>query len=193
MSKIIIQQSLSLDGYSAGPNTSMNNPLGQQGETLHDWMFDPTVDVELTQTLNTEILNTAGAFILGRTMFDIGIHFWSEGTFPAPCFVMTHRAHEAVLAKSGHFTFATDGVEQALVRAKNAAGDKPVIIMGGATTAQQFIKAGLVDEMRISIVPVLLGQGVHFFDQIGAGLINLEITKVVSAAKATHVYYRFAQ
>lgn len=193
MGKVILQQSISLDGYSAGLNTSPDHPLGLHGETLHDWMFNPAgdVDVDLTRELNAEFLNSAGAFILGRTMFDIGIQLWSEDTFPAPCFVVTHRPHEPVIAKSGQFTFIVDGIEQALASAKAAAGDRSVVVMGGATTAQHFIKAGVVDEMRISIVPILLGQGVRFFDHIGARQMKLEILRVVHAAKATHAYYRF--
>jgi dihydrofolate reductase len=193
MARVIVQQSVSLDGYSAGHNTGLDHPLGEKGDLLHDWMFDPTVDVELNRELSSETLNVPGAFILGRTMFDAGIGLWDTGTFLAPCFVVTSRPHEAVVAKSGQFNFVVDGIEQALISAKAAAGDRPVMVMGGATVAQQFIKARLVDELRIALVPVLLGQGVRFFDHLGTDTANLEVIRVISATRATHLYYRFAK
>lgn len=190
MGKVIISQSISLDGYSAGLNTSRQHPLGERGELLHDWMFNPVGDVELIRKFHAEILNDSGAFILGRTMYEIGIHLWDEGTFPAPCFVVTHRPHESVAAKSGHYTFVTEGVVHAVASAKAVAGAKPVTLMGGATSIQHFLKAGLVDEIRIALVPLLLGQGVRFFDQIGTDLVKLEIVNVINEAKATHLHYR---
>ena len=132
---------------------------------------------------------TTGAVVLGRRTFDVGLGKWEDTPYPVPSFVMTHEAREPLIMKSGTFTFVNDGIASAIEQAKAAAGHRNVNLMG-ADIAQQAIRAGLVDEIQLNLVPVLLSDGVRLFDSIGAEPIELEITRVIEAPGVTHIKYR---
>jgi dihydrofolate reductase len=189
MSKVIADLSMSLDGFIAEPNVSVEVPMGEGGERLHEWLSEGGVDAEIAR----ELSETAGATVVGRRMFDVGVEEWEDTPYPVPCFVLTHEQREELTMKSGTFTFVTDGIESALEQAKEAAGEKDVIVMGGANIVQQFLRAGLVDEMSLHLVPVLLGDGVRLFDGIGNELIELESTRVIDSPGVTHISYRIVK
>jgi dihydrofolate reductase len=202
---------ISLDGFVAGPNPSEQDPLGEGGVQLHDWAFELAawraphgreggVVNESTPIVEGWQANV-GATIMGRSMFGGGPGPWGadpwqgwwgeEPPFHTPVFVLTHHAREA-LAKDGGttFHFVTDGVEPALAQAQEAAAGKDVALGGGADVARQYLSAGLIDELRLSVVPVLLGSGTRLFDAgAGAGLA-LEQVQAVHAPGVTHLVYR---
>jgi dihydrofolate reductase len=188
---------ISADGFSAGPDQSVDNPLGVGGERLHEWMFaegERPADADAVAA----ILAGNGAYIMGRNMFGPIRGEWDEewtgwwGDNPPyhqPVFVLTNYAREPVTMEGGTtFTFVTDGIESALKQARAAAGDKNISVAGGAGTVQQFIRAGLLDELNVHIAPVILGQGERLLDDIGGTV--LEQVKVTSSALATHITYR---
>ena len=189
MSKVIADLSMSLDGFIAEPNVSVEVPMGEGGERLHEWLSEGGVDAEIAR----ELSETAGATVVGRRMFDVGVGEWEDTPYPVPCFVLTHEQREELTMKSGTFTFVTDGIESALEQAKEAPGEKDVIVMGGANIVQQFLRAGLVDEMSLHLIPVLLGDGVRLFDGIGNELIELESTRVIDSPRVTHISYRIVK
>jgi dihydrofolate reductase len=180
MSKILLRFSISLDGYAAGPDVSMAEPMGIGGERLHEWMFDGRQDVERPEL---------GAVVLGRRTYDIGVPHWGGDTpSPVPCFVVTHRAEPKRQMKTNAFSFATS-VESAIAEARVAVAGGDILIMGAAI-AQQALAAGLVDEIRLHIVPVLLGGGTRLFDHIGSSQIEFDATSVRAAAGVTHLTYQ---
>jgi dihydrofolate reductase len=160
MGQVVIDVSVSLDGYMAAPNDRAGNGLGDDGMRLHNWMFD---DPTVFDRIYGDLTNETGAVVMGRRTFDNAIPEWG-GNGPlgdVPSFVLTHRP--APVGTDTVFTFVSDGVESAHSRAQAAAGDKRIGVMGGET-AQQFIAAGLVDELRVHVVNVLLGGGRRLFD-----------------------------
>jgi dihydrofolate reductase len=193
--------SVSLDGIGAGPNPSAAEPMGAGGERLHAWMpfYDPDqaptagdpaageVDARMVQEL---FAAAKGAVVLGRRTFDLGLEPWGGTPFPAPCFVLTHEARDDLVTKTGTFAFVTDGIASAVDRAKAAAGDNDVLVMGGPTVARQALRAGLVDEIRLHLVPVLLGAGSWLFEDLGPEPIELEPTEVVASPAVTHQRFR---
>ncbi len=188
MGKVIADQSISLDGFTTGPNVSVASPLGDGGECLHQWMSSSPENVKVRD----EPFQTAGAFIVGRRMFDVGIGPWGDDPpFHAPVFVVTHRTHEP-LPKAGGTTyfFSTGGVADALAQARAAVGHKDVIVFGGAHTIGQLLEARLLDELRIHLLPVLLGDGTRLF--AGAQLTPTQLvrTRVVTAPDVTHFTFR---
>ena len=188
MAKVTLNMSMSLDGFIAGPNVGVELPMGEGGLRLHDWLFNSSaseVDAEVEQ----EMFAMTGAVVLGRRTYDVGVGPWGDVPFPVPCFVLTHEDREEIVKKSGSFTFVTDGIESALQRARAAAGEKDVRLMG-ADIAQQFLSAGLLDEIQINLVPVLLGDGIRLFDHIGAERIELESTRVIESPSVTHLRFR---
>ncbi len=187
MQKVIASVSLSLDGYSAGPNTSVKNPLGEGGERLHAWKFPPHGnDPEIME------FNPEGAVIIGRNMFNAGEQPWGENPpFHLPVFVLTHESRETLVKEGGTtFTFVSDGIESALRQAKAAAGDKDVAVGGGAHAIQQYLKSRLLDELEIHVVPVVFGSGVRFFENTGSEHIELERTRVMVSPGVTHLWFR---
>jgi dihydrofolate reductase len=208
--------SMSLDGFIAGPNMSPDQGLGEGGERLHEWAFatesfreshgDSGGERGTDSEVLEEMLGAAGAIVIGRNMFGGGTGPWGEDKewgdepwegwwgdeppFHRPAFVVTHHEREPLLKGETTFTFVTDGIESALEQAQAAAGDKTVALGGGADVAQQYLKAGLLDEMQIHIAPVLLGQGVRLFDGLGPDDIDLEIDRVIESPAVTHVRYR---
>lgn len=187
MTKLVLPFSISLDGFVAGPGVSVAEPMGEGGEPLHDWMFKSQngVDAEMAREQHARV----GAVVLGKRTFEVGLEPWGDTPYPVPCFVLTHEEREPLAMKSGTFTFVNDGVESALRQAKAAAGGKDVVTMG-ADTAQQYLTAGLVDEIVLQLVPVLMGAGMRLFDNIGREHIELVATRAVQTPHVTHLAFR---
>ena len=193
---------MSLDGFVAGPNAGPNNPLGDGGMRIHRWVYDlegwrerqslqggkTNPDDEVSR----ETYDRTGAFVMGRRMFDEGEVGWPDPPpFRAPVFVLTKRAREPWVRQGGTtFTFVTDGVESALEQARAAAGEKDVLVSGGANTLGQFVEAGLLDELQIHLAPVLLGEGVRLFEGIDPENVELERMRVIDSPRVTHLRYR---
>lgn len=188
MRKVILDMSMSLDGFIAGSNVGVELPMGEGGLRLHDWLFNTSAS-EVDAEVEREMSATTGAVVLGRRTFDVGVGQWGDVPFPVPCFVLTHEDREELVKKNGTFTFITDGIKSALQRAKAAAGEKDVRLMG-ADIAQQFLRASLLDEIQINLVPVLLGDGIRLFDHIGTEQIELESTRVIESNGVTHLRFR---
>jgi dihydrofolate reductase len=188
MQKLSLHLSMSLDGFVTGPNVGAEHPLGEDGERLHDWMFDRKTEADAE--VRDEIDSSTGALIIGKRMFDLGFEPWGDPPpFGKPVFVLTHERREPLPMQGGTtYVFASDGIEAALDEARAAAGDRDVGLWGGADVAQQYFQAGLLDELDLHIVPMLLGGGIRLFD--GVGRTDLEQTRVIETPAATHVRYR---
>lgn len=188
MRRVIAEQSVSLDGFSAGPNVRVDNGLGDEGERLHDWMFRDARGVEIRE----EMLRGAGAFVMGRRMFDVGEGPWGDDPpFHAPVFVITHRPKDPVVKRGGTtYAFVTGGVTEAVAHAKAAAGDRDIAVVGGAETIRQAYRAGLLDELRIHLVPIFLGAGTRLFERLTLQDPALEPAGVEVSAGVTHLAYR---
>lgn len=185
--------SVSLDGYVAGPDVAVDNAMGTGGEALHAWMFaspqDP-VDREVAATMFST--DAMGAVLMGRRTVDVGLGHWGDdGTFGVPCFVVSHNAREPITKGSTTFTFVTDGLESAVEQARAAAGGKDVEVMG-ADLSRQLIGAGLIDELDITLVPIVLGGGATLFGGLPAAAARFEQLDVRSSATVTHLRYRVA-
>jgi dihydrofolate reductase len=184
MGNVVIDMSMSLDGYIAAPNDNPKQGLGEDGMRLHNWAFD---DPSVFERVYGSLVEETGAVIMGRRTYDNSIAAW-EGKGPlgeVPCFVVTH---SPPASSAPVFTFVTDGIERALAQAREAAGDKRIGLMG-ANIDRQFLAAGLVDEIRIHLVNVLLGGGRPLFDQLPQR-IELEQTGVSQTDGVTHLEYR---
>ncbi|PZG16443.1 dihydrofolate reductase family protein [Nonomuraea aridisoli] len=186
MGKVVLDVSMSLDGFTAGPNVRADEPMGDGGERLHEWMAgegpDGAVDIDVRRQVDAAV----GATVIGRRTFDLGVGPWGGTPWPGvPSFVVTHRIREDLLGDNGG-TFAFDGLEAAVRRAKDAAGDKVVLVLG-ADVARQLLRAGLLDEVHIHLVPLLLGAGTPLFAGERAELIPKG--KPVTGA-VTHLSYR---
>jgi dihydrofolate reductase len=188
MGKVVLDMSMSLDGFIAGVNVGREYPMGINGENLHTWLFSSPRD-KVDADVEREMFANTGAVILGNRTFEVGVDLWGDVPFPAPSFVLTHKGRETLVKKSGSFTFVTDGIESALQQARAVAGDKNVRLMG-ADVAQQFLTAGLIDEIQINHVPILLGDGVRLFEQLGIENRQLEKDRVLDSPHATHIRYR---
>jgi dihydrofolate reductase len=212
MARVTTDISMSLDGFVAGPNQTLEHPLGEGGEQLHEWVFGlaswrerhgleggtSDADSEVVQ----ETLDRTGATVMGRRMFSGGAGPWQddpnadgwwgdEPPFRTPVFVLTHHARETVTKAGGTtFTFVTDGIDVALEQAQAAAGGKDVAIAGGASVIQQALEAGLLDELQIHVAPVLLGGGVRLFGDLGTEGIKVESSRVIESPGVTHLRYR---
>lgn len=187
MSKVVVDVSMSLDGFIAGPNVGVESPMGEGGLRLHEWLFEASeggVDAEIAR----EMSRSTGAAVIGRRTFDVGVGVWNDTPFAAPCFVLTHEVMDERPEKSGTFVFVAD-VESAFRRASEAAGEGCVRLMG-AEVSRQFLEAGLVDEVRIQVAPVLLGAGTRLFDHLGIGPVELRRTRVVGSPRVTHLWFR---
>lgn len=203
MSKVILELSVSLDGFIAGPNDSPENGLGDGGDHLFKWYSSGDTDFPLPGTdmvfkvsrasagfLRPNWLNI-GASVIGRRTFDIAGGWGGNppGGVGAGHFVLTHTVPQEWTKPGSPFIFVTDGIESAVEKAKQTAGEKNVDLMG-ASIAQQCLKAGLLDEIQLDLAPVLLGGGVSLFDHLGVGLIELERIKVVEGMDVTHLRFR---
>lgn len=173
MSTVLVYASMSLDGFVAGPNVSVDTPMGVDGERLHEWMFPPDPgNRAVVDALHAE----TGAVVLGRRTFDVGIGLWADVPYPVPSFVVTHEKRPDLPQRSGTFAFV-DGVAEATSRAREAAGDRTVTLMG-ADLQRQALAAGLVDEVMITLVPVLLGAGTRLFEGLPAATFTGAVTHV---------------
>lgn len=186
MRKVIIDITMSLDGYIAAPNDGPDNGLGDDGMVLHDWVFQGTDDDKKF----LEDPGTIGAGILGRRTFDIAEGAWGDNPpFAGSVFIPTHRPHEPITRGVATFIFVTDGIESALEQARVVADGKDIVLMG-ANVSQQYLKAGQVDEMQLHIANILLGAGRPLFADIGDDQIKLERIQIVPTPLATHIRYR---
>ncbi|NDU73160.1 dihydrofolate reductase [Actinomadura sp. DSM 109109] len=195
MSKVTCDIGISVDGFAAGPNQRREEPLGDGGERLHRWMFEePEAHAEVIAKITS-----AGAYIMGRHMFgpDRGpswdpdwTGWWGEEPpYHAPVFVLTHHPRESIAMKGGTtFHFVTEGIEAALALAREAAGDRDVAVAGGASTVNQYLAAGLLEELRLHIAPLVLGAGERLFE--GVGDLELEPVAASRTPLVTHVTYR---
>jgi len=213
MTKIRVEGfTVSIDGYGAGPNQDINNPLGVGGTDLHQWLF-PTLTFqqvlfgkgEGTTGIDNDFaargFRNVGAWILGRNMFSPSRGAWQDmewkgwwGDNPpyhAPTFILTHYARPSIEMKGGTtFHFVTDGIGEALDSARKAAEGKDVRIVGGVNTIQQYLRAGLIDEMHIAISPVLLGGGERLFEHVDLRALGYQCVEHVASEKATHIVLR---
>jgi dihydrofolate reductase len=189
MGEVVLDMTMSLDGFVAGPNVSMNNPMGENGEGLHEWIFNNT---GINKTITDEMQMSHGAVIFGKRTFDVGEPHWNGDTpFSLPCFVVTNKAIGSKASSKGNVYHFINEIETALSQAQLAAGKKNVLVMGGASIAQQFLRAGLVDIIHARIVPVLMGKGVRLFDSDGDAQIELERIRIVEGDNGvTHISYR---
>jgi dihydrofolate reductase len=191
MGRVILDLSMSLDGFVAGTNIGPDNGLGDGGDRLHEWMFSS--GTETGRSIERETFASAGAIVMGRRTFDVGKPHWDPDpqTFrQLPVFVLTHRAHEPIADPGGStFTFVSDGIDSVLAQARTAASGRDVVLGGGASLGRQFLQAGLLDEMRIHLVHLLLGSGARLFDLAGDGPRPLQATRLVEDAGVTH--FRF--
>jgi dihydrofolate reductase len=188
MALVVCDMSISLDGYVTGPNDSRENPFGDGAGMLHDWMFDAATGDD--RAILQEMIDGAGAVVMGRKSFDKneGDGGWGDGgpLGDTPCFVVTHS--KPATTYPSVYTFVTDGVASAIEQAKNVAGDK-VVGLHGATVMQQALPLGLVDEIRVHVIPVLLGGGTPLFGPLGSS-ITLERTTALVTPAATHIGFR---
>jgi dihydrofolate reductase len=212
MTRLTLDISMSLDGFVAGPNRTVESPLGEGGESLHEWIVrlaswreshgrsggERNADDDVVR----ESLGATGAVVMGRRMFSGGEGAWEDDPvadgwwgddppFRVPVFVLTHHARETVTKEGGtSYTFVTDGIDAALDRARAAAGEKNVAVAGGASVAQQYLRAGLLDEIQIHVAPLLLGDGVRLFENLDPEQVSLEVTRVIGSPAVTHLKYR---
>jgi dihydrofolate reductase len=206
----IVDITTSLDGFVAGPNPTLEDPLGEGGERLHEWAValeawrerhgmeggEANADSERLR----EAVDATGAVVMGRRMFSGGQGPWDadpnadgwwgdDPPFRAPVFIVTSHPRRTVAKEGGtSYTFVTDGVDSAVRQAREAAGEKNVGVSGGANVVQQAIKAGLVDELRLHLVPILLGSGTRLLDDLGG--VELERTAVIDSPGVTHLTFR---
>lgn len=211
MGKIFSEITMSLDGYIVGPNDSVDNPLGDGGERLHEWMTaleewrkthgleggERNQDSEVVAEFSANV----GAYIMGRGMFSNGEGPWGDDPFRGywgdnppyhhPVFVLTHHPREPLPMQGGTtFHFITDGIESALEQAREAAGDKDVNVAGGAKVIRQYLAAGLLEQLQLHIAPVMLGGGIRLFDGLDASNISFEPDRVIGSPAVTHLRYR---
>jgi dihydrofolate reductase len=193
MGKVVFDTSMSLDGFMTAANQTAEEPLGAGGERLHEWAFN---EDEASQTYIQGLVSSGGAVICGRTTYEHSLPWWGAdgptGPVRTPLFVVTHEA-PATSPEGGVYTFVTDGIESALEQAQAVAGDKTVSVMGGATLGQQFIAAGLVDEIQIHLIPLLFGGGTRMFENLGEAILQLEPIEVIDTPLATHLRYRLVK
>lgn len=210
MSKLRLTIAMSLDGFVAGPEQDVDNPLGVGGMHLHDWAFALAAwkephgleggSVNASTLVVEASLANIGATVMGRNMFGGGTGPWPDDPwngwwgdnppFHHPVFVLTHHPREPLGCDGGTtFTFVTDGIESALDQARHAAAGKDVSLAGGAEAARRYLDAGLVDEMEINLVPIFLGDGERLFDGLGVGNPHLAHVRTVAAPGVTHLKF----
>jgi dihydrofolate reductase len=212
MSKLRCHISISLDGFVAGPNQSAENPLGEGGERLHDWSVSLAAwraahdqeggEVNESTRVMEETTENIGAGVMGRNMFgppgggDWGDEEWKGWWGDNPpyhydvCILTSHPRDPVEMEGGTTYHFVTEGIESALERAREAAGGKDVMLWGGAQVAQQYMGAGLLDELELHVVPVLLGRGARLFDNLGDADVRLEQVRAVAAPGVAHLKYR---
>lgn len=204
MGKVVTELSVSLDGFVAGPHDSPDLPLGEGGAALFAWYSSGDVALPLPGTAMIMHVSPAsadllreewagiGAMVAGRRMFDIAGAWCGQPPVVGPCFILTHTPPQEWIKEGSPFTFVTDGVESAIRQARQAVGDTDISV-SSASVMQQCLRAGLLDELQIDLVPVLLGSGVRLFDHLGGGPIALERVRVVAAPDVTHLWFRIVR
>jgi dihydrofolate reductase len=200
MGKVVFNMTMSLDGFVAGPNDGPDNGMGDGSDKLFNWYFSGDTEIPISDgnmmlkvsqqsaAILEEAFETYGAGVWGRRTFDIA-QGWGGHPPGSPCFIVTHTVPQEWVAEDSPFTFVTDGIESAVRQAKEAAGDKDVVICT-ASILQQCLKAGLVDEIHVDVAPLLLGKGVRLFDHFGDEPIELESIRVIEAPGVTHLGFR---
>jgi dihydrofolate reductase len=200
MGKVTFNITMSLDGFVAGPNDNPDNGLGDGGEALFRWYFSGDTEISLgsgspilkvsahSAEIMKEAMATYGAGVWGRRTFDIA-RAWGGHPPGSPCFIVTHTVPQEWVEEGSPFTFVTDGVESAIRQARQAAGEKDVVVCT-ASILQQCLKAGLMDEIHIDVAPMLLGNGVRLFDHLGTVSIELEGIRAIKAPGITHLGFR---
>jgi dihydrofolate reductase len=212
MSRLRLNMMISLDGFTAGPEQSEQNPFGLGGMQLNEWIFPLKAFREMQGEAGGEVnastpiveswFDNVGATVMGRNMFGGGPGPWGadpwrgywgdEPPYHHPVFVLTNHAREPLPMQGGTtFHFVTDGIESALEQAREAAGGKDVSLGGGATVVQQYLAAGLLDEMLLSLVPVFLGRGTRLFDNLPDDMPRPQQVEAMEAPDVTHIRYRF--
>jgi len=198
MGKVRAGITTSLDGFVTGPHDRLGAGLGDGGERLHYWVFGGPwtyaggargEPADVDKAYLEDAFSNGGAWLVGRTMYDVVDGWGDDPGFGVPVFVVTHRPHETVVKGDTTFEFVTEGLEAALDRARAAAGDMDVIVMGGADLLRQYLAAGVVDELVLTIAPVLLGSGKRLFDGIERTEIAFDRTGVIESPYATHLRY----
>lgn len=211
MTQVKFDISTSLDGYIAGPDPDLEQPLGAGGEQLHEWVVKLSAwreqhglaggEVNADSEIMAESIERIGAYVMGRGMFGGGDGSWGdepwsgwwgeEPPFHAPVYVVTHHARAPLPREGGTtFHFVTEGVEAAVAQAQQAAGEGDVLVAGGASVIQQALRAGLVDEFQLHVAPVLLGGGTPLFAGLGPDDVQVETVRVVESPSVTHLKYR---
>ena len=210
MGKVVLDISTSLDGFVAGPDPTLDEPLGEGGVLLHEWILGLASwrashglsggETNADSDVVAEVSASTGGTVMGRRMFSGGAGPWDddpnaggwwgdEPPFHKPVFVVTHHEREPLTLADTTFTFVTAGVEAAVAQADAAAGGGDVLVAGGASVAQQALRAGLLDELQVHLVPVLLGGGTRLLDDVPPG-VRLEPTRVIASPAVTHLRYR---
>jgi dihydrofolate reductase len=209
MTDTVLELTMSLDGYVAGPNPTLSDPVGEQGMLLHEWLF-PLASFQAhhgggegergpDDDRVAAALDRDGAQVLGRRMFSGGSGPWAddpnaggwwgdEPPFRVPVFVVTHHPRATVDFANGTSFVFVDGVEEAIAQAREAAGEREVRIAGGASVAQQALRAGLVDRIELHVAPLLLGGGTRLFD--GVDTTRLELVETTGSSRVSHLSYR---
>ena len=187
MGKVVVDITMSLDGFIAGTNVSPQLPMGDDGLRLHDWIFDKKTAIDVNMI--KEVMETSGVVIVGRHTYDVAIgDAWGdESPFPMPALVVSHNKPEKIV--SG-FNFITGGINETIKQARVIAGNKNIWIMGGANIIRQFINAGLVDELEIHLSHILLGKGIRLFDDTLTNVIELERMRSIESDTVTHMRFR---
>ena len=205
MSKIIFDCAISLDGFFAGDNRSPDNPMGGVSGKIHAWMFKQKAfwnhlgmeggeEYGADSKLIEAVFARTGAYIMGKRMFEEGEVHWPEDLFKADVYVLTHEKREPWVQKgTTTFYFINDGIESALEKARQSAGEKDIRIQGGADTIQQYLNAGLIDECFIHIAPVFLGTGVRLFDGMDPDKYDIQIAEVIPSELTTHLRYKLTK
>lgn len=203
--KVFFEMSMSLDGFIAGPNWTPELPLGEGGARLHQWIYELASwreqhglaggNMNIDSDILEESIRETGAVIMGKGMFISGEKHWgSHPPFQMPVFILTHEGRETEIKAGGtSYIFVNDGIEAALEQAKAVAGNKNIKIAGGANCIQQYLRAGLVDEFQIHLIPVLLGGGIRLYEQLNTDHIELERTRVVESPTVTHLRFNLVK
>jgi dihydrofolate reductase len=200
MGNIVFNMTVSLDGFVAGPNDSPEKGLGEGGDALFNWYFSGDTEIPISDGNMVLKVSSQSAKILKEAMGNYGAGVWGRRTFDiagawgghppgSPCFIVTHTIPQEWVYEGSPFTFATDGVESAIRQARQAAGDKDVVVCT-ASILQQCLNAGLLDEIHIDVAPLLLGNGVRLFDHLNIKPTELERIRVVEAPGITHLGFR---
>ena len=185
MTELVLAMTTSIDGYATGPEVSADNAMGVGGDGLHEWIFEGD---DIDKQAATNIIDGIGACVVGRTMHDVGIPHWGDVPHPLPTVVLTHEELPDRQMKSDAFRYVS-GIREAAARAVELAGDRDVLVMGGPDAAQQFLNAGLIDEIRLSIAHIVLGSGTRLFDNLTTSPA-LKTVSSESSALATHLVLR---